>query len=97
MTLLGAIIGRYRTLNPFWFNIHAGIQLLAGFLIIPGFALGVNYKNRLADLGATTSSQHNVNPFFLLLVLTNPISFLVVSLLVPFTCRTLGRLDRMLE
>jgi len=56
---LGAIVARYRTINPFWFNIHQVLQVLAGLLIIPGFALGVNFKNRLADLGAVTSRQHN--------------------------------------
>lgn len=61
----GAIIGRYRTVNPFWFNIHAAVQILAGLLIIPGFALGVNFKNKWEDLGAVTSSQHNVRrPFY---------------------------------
>jgi ABC-type xylose transport system permease subunit len=61
---LGAIIGRYRTLNPFWFNIHAAVQMLAGLLIIPGFALGVHFNNKLKALGTPgdpviTSSQHN--------------------------------------
>jgi hypothetical protein len=41
------LTARYRVLNPFWFNVHAFLQLLAGVFIVVGAALGIEYRNRL--------------------------------------------------
>ncbi|KAF9506810.1 hypothetical protein BS47DRAFT_1352402 [Hydnum rufescens UP504] len=56
---IGALVARYRTLNPFWFNIHYFIQTLAALLIIIGFALGVRSKKDAYDPGRGNSNIHN--------------------------------------
>jgi len=55
---IGAIVARYRTVNPFWFKIHYFIQLVSTALIIAGFATGVNYNNDAYDPGRGSNSPH---------------------------------------
>lgn len=47
ITFSGAIIARYRVVNPFWFKLHYFIQSLAGILIFVGVGLGRSYTHKL--------------------------------------------------